>query len=72
MADEQRVEDRLGEILDLEDEEILTHWVIAYETKGADGRDNIGYLTSVACTPWNASGLMVWASLVMKKKELSG
>lgn len=61
--------DVLSSLLDLNDDEILTGWVICYETAQVDDRRNVGYLIAPGDTEWKAMGLLEWVKKMLTDVE---
>lgn len=60
MQNDLTATDVLSSLLDLHGEEILTQFVICYETAEVDGKRNIGFLISPGSVDWNAVGILEW------------
>jgi hypothetical protein len=60
--DQEQIHTALGELLPLEDGEMLAGWIVIYETVGADDRPQAGHVYGpAAMTTWRAMGLVEWA-----------
>lgn len=60
--DQEEIHTALGQLLPLEDGEVLAGWIVIYETATADDRPNAGHVYGpAAMTTWRAMGLVEWA-----------
>lgn len=58
----EEVHAALAEVIPLDDGEILTGWIIVYETVSSQEVPNAGHLYGPATmTTWGAMGLIEWA-----------
>lgn len=60
--EQDEIHTALKEVLHLQEGEILTGWVVCFETMGLDGVRSAGHLYGPeGQTPWGATGLIEWA-----------
>ena len=62
-AEQRRMHAALEDALGLGEDEVLTGWVVLYETANVDGRGSAGHCYGPeGMSTWRALGLCEWAS----------
>lgn len=65
MSEQDNVHAAIESTLELEDGEILTGWVVCYETTTMEGESNAGHLYGPqSMTSWRALGLLEWVRML--------
>jgi hypothetical protein len=63
--EQEEIHESLAETLPLEEGHVLTGWLIAFETRGPDGKADAGhYYGPAAMTTWGVLGLLEWVRRV--------
>jgi hypothetical protein len=67
---QESLHDKLVEALELDEGEVLTGWIVAYETRTGDEEFAGHFYGPDSMTSWHALGLLEWARTVSVPRSL--